>query len=192
MNTNITQVFEEIYKEDKWTNGSGPGSQPKNIRPYVEYLTNLITTAPIRSILDIGCGDWAFMKTVDLHNASYLGIDLVESVILNNLRLYGSDTVKFMVNSAIDYIPENHDMIVIKDVMQHLSYKNCHRILSNITGKFRYLMITNDFTETNTDCENGEWRPVNVSLAPFNLIPYFDFKFQSVPFQKHTIVIKNV
>jgi 2-polyprenyl-3-methyl-5-hydroxy-6-metoxy-1,4-benzoquinol methylase len=192
MNTALTQVFERIYKEDTWTSGSGPGSQPSNVQPYIEYLSDFVINAPVRSILDIGCGDWSFTKTLNLTGVEYLGLDIVDSVITKNRLLYGTDSIKFLTTSATGYKPLfTYDLIIIKDVMQHLSYKHCQQILNNINGGYRYLIITNDFTKTNIDCGDGEWRPLNITLEPFNFTPFFDFQFNSVPLPKHTVVIKS-
>lgn len=192
MNTELVQSFERIYKENVWNFGSGPGSQSVNIQPYIKYLSDFIKNAPIRSILDLGCGDWAFTKTLDLSGVEYLGLDLVDSVISTNRDLYGSDSVRFITTSATGYVARfKYDLVIIKDVLQHLSYKHCHEILKNVSGKYRYLIVTNDFTEINIDCDDGGWRPLNVTKDPFNLTPFYDFQFESVPLPKHTVIVKE-
>ena len=49
MNVNLKRIFTEIYKKDFWTNGSGPGSLPQNVVPYLNFLKKLIIEKQINN-----------------------------------------------------------------------------------------------------------------------------------------------
>ncbi|MBI4414995.1 MAG: SAM-dependent methyltransferase, partial [Candidatus Kerfeldbacteria bacterium] len=54
-------IFEKIYKDKVWYKGSGSGSLPENTTTYRDFLQKYIKQNNIKSILDLGCGDWQFM-----------------------------------------------------------------------------------------------------------------------------------
>ncbi len=88
--------FETIYREKLWgvneenEGYSGGGSELENVLPYYQYLTNFIQEHHIRSVVDLGCGDWTFSKCIDWTGIDYIGYDVVESVIEKNRQKYGS------------------------------------------------------------------------------------------------------
>lgn len=166
-------VFDRIYRNGGWNGkGSGPGSAPAANREYIALLNRLITQKPgIESILDIGCGDWQIMRHVDLSRKRYLGVDVAASVVASNAREFGRDNIRFQVlNPYQDDIPEA-DLIIMKDVAQHLPAACVQKILERIASRCRYALIANDFTEQNVDRDIpvGGWRPINVLAPPFNL-----------------------
>lgn len=184
----LRRIFTNIYDNDLWGHGSGPGSLPENVGSYVEILNWLIEEFKATSVLDVGCGNWMFSSMVNYHTVDYLGVDIVSSVIEENVKKYKKDNISFECRDFTEYVlPKKFDLVVIKDVLQHLSYHNCNKILSNI--KYKLLVITNDFTDENSDCLDGNHRPLNVTLEPFGLKSLYEFTFDSYPLKKHTVVI---
>jgi len=72
----LQNIFDRIYLTDEWNGGSGPGSQPQNTAKYVKFLNSFIRENKIKSILDVGCGDWQLMSMIDLSGVRYKGIDV--------------------------------------------------------------------------------------------------------------------
>jgi tetratricopeptide (TPR) repeat protein len=166
-------VFDRIYRCGGWNGkGSGPGSAPAANRSYIALVNRLVNQTPgIQSILDIGCGDWQIMRQVDLSSRRYLGVDVAPSVIALNVREFSSENIHFQVlNPCTDDIPDA-DLIIMKDVAQHLPTACVQMILERIAGSCRYALIANDFTECNgtRDIPIGGWRPINVLAPPYNL-----------------------
>jgi tetratricopeptide (TPR) repeat protein len=166
-------VFDRIYRNGGWRGkGSGPGSAPEASKDYIALVNRLINQTPgIRSILDIGCGDWQIMRHVDLSRKRYLGVDVAASVIAANVQAFGRENIRFQVlNPCLDDIPDV-DLIMMKDVAQHLPTGCVRKILERIAARCRYALITNDFTEQNVAREIpiGGWRPINVLAPPFDL-----------------------
>lgn len=169
--TDDFEVFDRLYQRGGWDGlGSGRGSTTEASRDYAWLLHKIISyTGTIKTILDIGCGDWQIMRGVDLGSTSYLGIDVAKSIIETNDREFSRTNVQFKVmNPVVHEIPDA-DLIILKDVLQHLTNGHIKVILDKLTKKKAWVLITNDYTgEPPQDIKIGDWRPVNVLLHPFN------------------------
>jgi 2-polyprenyl-3-methyl-5-hydroxy-6-metoxy-1,4-benzoquinol methylase len=166
------EVFSKIYKEDLWHGGSGAGSKIENVKEYVDILQKYIDKPEIKTVLDLGCGDWQFSKFLDLSSVSYLGVDVVESVIDSNNSLYSAPNIEFIGRDITTYEIPKADLIICKDVLQHLCNKDVIEILIKIIKSSKFSLITNDFTsgdKVNKDINNGNYRCLDLSLSPFNL-----------------------
>ena len=80
---NNKEVFTDIYDSKIWKSDiagtlSGPGSDIECSYEYVEFLNKFINKHKIKSVLDLGCGDFNLMRHVNLKNIDYLGIDVDE------------------------------------------------------------------------------------------------------------------
>ncbi|HEU4914156.1 MAG TPA: class I SAM-dependent methyltransferase [Candidatus Saccharimonadales bacterium] len=164
-------VFDEIYNSNTWGFGSGHGSLPSVTRGYRNYLETFIRENNIRSITDYGCGDWQFSKLIDWGDAKYTGVDIVSSVVERNNQLYGKNNVRFMTikPDAIHKIPKA-DLLIVKDVLQHLSDDMVHDFLHNVVPKFKHALITNciwPLDEVNKPIKDGEFRPLDIRKKPF-------------------------
>jgi 2-polyprenyl-3-methyl-5-hydroxy-6-metoxy-1,4-benzoquinol methylase len=166
------EVFSKIYKENLWHGGSGAGSEIENVKEYVDTLQKYIDKPEIKTVLDLGCGDWQFSKFLDLSSVSYLGVDVVESVIESNSSLYSASNIEFINRDITTYEVPKVDLIICKDVLQHLCNKDVIEILIKIIKSSKFSLITNDFTsgdKLNKDINNGNYRCLDLSLSPFNL-----------------------
>ena len=77
----MKQIFEEMYQKKIWGGGSGVGSLPEATVRYRAVLQKLLTDYQVRSVVDIGCGDWQTGSLVDWTGIEYTGIDIVPEVI---------------------------------------------------------------------------------------------------------------
>jgi SAM-dependent methyltransferase len=162
----VRAVFDTIYARAIWGGGSGGGSDVQVAVPYMAYVQHLLGRFAIRSIVDLGCGDWRFSKHLDLSSREYLGVDIVASVIAANTKAYGSDHVRFEVADAITFDIPDCDLLVCKDVLQHLSNANVRAILDRSRAA-RFALFTNDYHPANEDCPNGSTRPLDITRPPF-------------------------
>ena len=166
------KVFSKIYKEDLWKGGSGGGSKVENVKEYVDVLQKYIDKPEVKTVLDLGCGDWQFSKFLDLSSVSYLGVDVVESVIESNSTSYSASNIKFISRDITTYEVPKADLIICKDVLQHLCNKDVVNILVKIITSSKFSLITNDFNPENTenkDIDNGDYRCLDLTLSPFYL-----------------------
>lgn len=171
----MKSAFNFIYSNKLWgvnregTGNSGSGSLISTTMEYRHLLKNFIKDNTITSIVDLGCGDWEWMKEFDLGNIKYTGIDVSSIVIENNTRLYSTNNIKF-INGDVNNITEEVDLIVIKDVLQHLPNQIITDILNIVKTKCKYCLITNDYSENcNKDINIGSYRHIDLTIHPFNI-----------------------
>lgn len=170
------QVFVNSYHEainGKWgtlESLSGPGSTLEQTQTIRAILPNMFSHFSIASILDAPCGDFNWMKTINLDPYTYLGIDVVEAVISQNDAFYGSSTKKFICLDLLTGSLPQVDLIISRDFLVHLSNDDVKKVLKNfkMSGS-RYLLTTTFPTRTNENISSGQWRPLNLQKAPFNL-----------------------
>jgi SAM-dependent methyltransferase len=161
--------FEDIYETNAWGIGSGVGSLPLNNIEYMKFIQEFILRNKVASIVDLGCGDWQFSRFMDWSGVKYTGIDVVSRLVEENRRQYGNDSVEFKLFSTVNDVP-SADLLLCKDLLQHLPNELIKDYLRRLKPKFRYLLLTNDEwpTELNSDIPIGGWRPIRLDQAPFS------------------------
>ena len=174
-------VFNQIYDKHLWGFGSGVGSQESNTVQYRELLQRMFDDERFNSFVDFGCGDFQIMELmkVPLHK-SYVGIDVVAEIIKENRELFGSQHPNYQFHHVEDMSALKlgsqllkGDMIIVKDVLQHLPNESIKYFIDNILPNFKYALITNDYSDDvmhrNSDIAKGQARPVDLTYPPFNL-----------------------
>jgi len=167
------QVFREIKVKNKWgsqESASGYGSEIRSTENLIMELPNLFRMNGIRSILDIPCGDFNWMKKIDLSAFDYIGGDIVKELISENSERYSSNNIKFVTLNIISDVLPPMDLIFVRDCFVHLSYSDIHCAIANIKKSgCKYLMATTfEKTRVNYDIITGGWRPINLLDKPFN------------------------
>lgn len=171
--------FSYIYKSKYWKGAgegslSGAGSNENTTQKIKHELQSFFKQKKIQSILDIPCGDWKWMSTMDFQQVNYIGCDVVKEMIEKNSRLYARDNIKFMVKSLIDDDLPNADLIIVRDLLVHLDTSDILKCLENIKrNNFEYIAITNYPTLKSQHKDKilgDKWRPINLSMEPFSLI----------------------
>lgn len=168
------KVFEHIYKSKYWGEDesvSGGGSTLQQTAEVRKILPELFKKYNVNSFLDLPCGDFYWMTKVDLSGVEYIGADIVKDIIRKNQIKYPAKKLKFEV---IDLLNDNLpavDLMMCRDCFIHLSDENIFKGLENIKrSKIKYLLTTSYIDRVaNTDILTGQWRPLNLLIAPFNL-----------------------
>jgi len=186
----MEQKFTNIYDKGKWgkrdgkgTSGSGSSISP-DTKWYINLLTDVIKTNQIKSVCDIGCGDWNFSKTIDWASlgVNYTGIDCVKSVIDENQKLYSSESVKFIHGDATD-IPEGYDLVILKDVIQHWEDKDVIDSLPKIIANNKFVFLGNGYIFGRDKTKNNwtervldktyHYHPIDINKKPLkDLLDY--------------------
>ena len=175
--------FNFIYKNKYWQNidngslsGAGSNIDDSTHNLSIE-LPNFINKHQVKSLLDMPCGDWAWMSKLNLANIDYIGCDIVEDMITTNNQKYRNAKINFIKkNLSHDDLPEA-DMILVRDLLVHLKYPDIILCLNNIKKyDYKYIAITN-FPKLVKNINNkfgDRWRPINFNLEPY-LLPKPDF-----------------
>ena len=167
------KIFTVIYNENKWgdkQSRSGPGStliQTKTIR---NRLPELLEGYHIHSMLDIPCGDFNWMKEINLDSISYIGADIVEKIIKFNNEEHSKENRKFVkIDILKDELPQV-DLIFCRDLFIHFSYRDIFTAIENIKkSRSKYLLATSNRLGTkNFDILTGQWHPINLLIKPFS------------------------
>ena len=117
--------------------------------PYINLLTQIIVNNNIRLITDLGCGDFWIMRHVlgflaeKNYNFFYNGVDVVEDLINYNRETFRHPNIKFHCMDAAQDDSELPfgELLIIRQVLQHLSNADVKKILSK-TKDFKYMLIT--------------------------------------------------
>ena len=172
----LTSTFNRIYREGTWGTDaagkgiSGSGSTLEITREYRSYLEHFIKEHRVTSIVDAGCGDWNFSRTIDWGGASYLGVDIASDVIDAVRRKHERGRIRFQVGDITDELPAA-DLLISKDVLQHLSNELVHKFIRNNLkpGKYKWVILTNDRGSDNYDIMPGGYRAIDLAAPPFNV-----------------------
>ncbi|MDJ0825374.1 MAG: methyltransferase [Rhodobacter sp.] len=166
----MKDVFERIYRTDHWKGGSGEGSAYAPNKPYVAFLQAFLARRRVRSVVDLGCGDWQFSQHIDWRGVAYDGFDLVDAVQARNRAAFGSATVRF--HAAVedwDALPAA-DLLIAKDVLQHWSNARIAAFLP-VLERYPAALITNCIGDygppLNSDVKDGAFRPLDIRRSPF-------------------------
>lgn len=166
-------VFDRIYKSNFWESSeskSGRGSTMEATLAIRKALPSLFTKYSISSILDVPCGDFNWMRTVDKSDLTYVGGDIVPEIISRNNGLYSIDKVHFeCIDITRDLLPKV-DLIFCRDCFQHLSNENVIKAINNFKNSGSLYLLTTSYPKTwrNYDILNGDYRAINLSKKPFN------------------------
>ena len=167
------ETFANVYRNNSWDDAesrSGPGSRLDQTEEVRNALPDLLTRYQVRDFIDVPCGDWNWMNTIDLGSIRYRGGDIVPELIETNKRRFGNDNRVFEVIDLIEGPLPSGDLLLCRDCLVHFSFKNVERFLANLhRSGIRYLLTTT-FTDqaVNHDIATGDWRPINLEAAPFN------------------------
>lgn len=171
--------FELAYAERHWGSDkhskgtSGVGSTLEFTKLYRVFLQDFLAAHAIRSVVDAGCGTWDFSQSIDWTGIDYLGLDVVASVIESNQRRFGAANVRFAVADIVrDELPPA-DLLLVKDVLQHLSHADITRFLEQLP-RYRHVLIVNDvrpgsLTAELKDISTGGYRPIDPTRPPHSL-----------------------
>ncbi|MCA1591525.1 MAG: class I SAM-dependent methyltransferase [Acidobacteria bacterium] len=172
----MADIFSRIYLNNSWADAesvSGRGSTLARTDAIRRSLPALLESVGARSLLDAPCGDFNWMRDVELGAIEYVGADVVPELIAQNRHRHGDVSRRFVVlDITSDQLPEV-DAILCRDCFIHLSFKHTHAAISNFkrsNSKF-LLATTHTSVRENSDVETGGWRSVNLLLPPFNFPP---------------------
>lgn len=177
--TNVEQTFETVYRRNLWGGAegefySGRGSDPEVAAPYCRFVRKFIQERNIKTVVDLGCGDFRVGQNLLVPGTAYIGVDIVPHLIERNTRKFAGANVSFQVMNAIHDAPPPADLCLIRQVLQHLSNEQILAVLRNCSD-FRYLLVSdhlalNEASEVNIDKTHGP--DTRTSGIRFDLPPF--------------------
>lgn len=194
---NQKQYFTKIFNNNLF-NGkesiSGEGSSLEQTKEIRKELPKLFKELNIKRLLDAPCGDWNWMKELDLSNIHYIGMDIVDKIINMNIIKYAKSNIKFISCNIIEEQLPKADIIFCRDCLVHLSYDNIFKAINNFKkSESTYLLTTTfpHYEKENVDLFKTDiWRAINLEKYPFNfpapLLYIIDIKSGS-PFNNKTL-----
>ena len=193
MNKIFTSIYESKYwgdnKNTAYDGSSGEGSSISyNIR-YISFLKVFIISRGIKSIVDLGCGDFKCGPAIyDNLNIDYTGYDTYDKVINYNKYVSNYNFIHLDFYSNKEEI-QGGDLCIIKDVLQHWELKCIYEFLDYLieSRKFKYILIVNDGNQTmhDTDIKSGDWRPLSYKYYPlkkYNFCKLFAYETKEVSY----------
>jgi hypothetical protein len=182
------EVFTEIYEKNIW--GGKPGefcsgagtSDARLSEPYFAAIEQLARSEGFggKTFVDIGCGDFAVGRRLRPLCGTYIGVDIVRSLVARNMDEFGNPTTNFVHrNISTDPLPAG-DVCIVRQVLQHLSNEQIAAVLRKVAS-YRWVLITehypndNDSIVPNKDQAHGddirvlENSGVYICEPPFNL-----------------------
>lgn len=147
----LNKVFNDIYKNRLWGNDdeddrlfSGEGSFDCRITDqYVKTIKILLQKLQMSSVLDLGCGDFEVGKEFIPYVNKYIAADISSLIIEQNKKRYAGSGVSFIhLDESIEKFP-SADIIIIRQVFQHLSNDHIDAVLHKIqNSEAKYLLVT--------------------------------------------------
>lgn len=143
----VEDTFDKIYRQGFWGHGmsSGAGSHGHTADEFVRVIREIIDQEHIRSIADLGCGEFSIGSRLAGHVERYAAYD-VSKVILerNRGRFAHLANTTFQHLNIIEEIPEPADLVIIRQVLQHLTNTQIETALRNLEQTQSNMIIVAD------------------------------------------------
>ena len=132
------QIFDHVYSDLIWKEGtdtrsaSGDGSDGLWLDESVKHIEQTVLSEK-QTVLEIGCGDFNFGSKIAHLASEYKAGDVSGKVIGQNKERYKDlSNVEFMqLDATKDELPKA-DVVIIRQVLQHLPNAMIQDILSNV------------------------------------------------------------
>lgn len=177
----MTQIYEmHLWGGKNFDFYSGAGSHDfeittpylKSIIAFLESHNNSLT------VCDLGCGDFNIGKHLTKYSKKYIAVDIVESLIERNKKLFKEDNLAF---HALDISKQElppADCIILRQVLQHLSNQEIQKVVEKLIN-YKYVILTEHIPlghfSPNKDIISGQGirlkqnSGVNILEVPFSL-----------------------
>lgn len=187
MDSSHKDLFDFCAKNNLWQYGaikeglgesmSGIGSHKIYTRRFVSHVNRIIEEKQIKTIFDASCGDWNWMRDVNLNGIEYVGNDISSVVIEHNKDKYDdAENVHFLCGDCLEHLQEkknnSYDLCVLRQTLEHLSNEDCIDIVSEVKRTSRYAIITSGTpSETSNSrdfvCDGVSSRTITLDMSPF-------------------------
>lgn len=167
-------IFASIYERNFWGAGesrSGPGSTLSSTRAIRRRLPIILRDIGARTFLDAPCGDFNWMRAVDIDGVFYTGGDIAEGLIVSLRASYAEVIRRFQILDIVNDPVPTVDLWMCRECLMHLPTKDVFGVLRNFhrSGTGHFLTTSFDLTTINEDLPSPGFRPLNLRIDPINL-----------------------
>jgi 2-polyprenyl-3-methyl-5-hydroxy-6-metoxy-1,4-benzoquinol methylase len=189
-NVSTQEVFSLIYEEGIWGNSkdksrpffSGSGSDDSVIvSSYIQAMRAFLSTLDRKpKVVDLGCGDFTVSSKIRDLCDTYIACDIVPQLVKFNKETYKELDVDFkVIDFTTEAIPSG-DIVIIRQVLQHLSNSQIMQVIPKLISQYKYVILTehlpdlqrfehNDDITSGPETRLGFESGVVLTSAPFNL-----------------------
>jgi SAM-dependent methyltransferase len=173
-------VFTQIYREKRWPRVAAPDDHESAVIAYSQCVSHFIRSQGIRTVVDLGCGNFSAARRIAALPIHYMGVDVVAPLIEANRRRFPADNVLFRcLDIVTDPLPKG-ELCLLREVFQHLSNAQILAILPKLR-QYRWVIVTElqlpdgDRSRANYDKPQGAhtrvlWDSyVDLAAPPFEL-----------------------
>lgn len=174
-------------RSQRWGDGtsrSGSGSNLENTGVLRAELPALLARLDIRALLDLPCGDWAWMQHVDLSGLDrYIGGDVVPAIVEHVRREHSAPGREFVQLDALSTDLPKVDAVMIRDLFGHLDHAQVRRLVRNVKSSGAKWLLATHYPDlaANTNIAMGCWRPQNFTLPPYSWPEPMDLLWERPP-----------
>lgn len=198
----LQEIFSSVYREGRWgrsnesgwTFFSGTGSHdPAMYQPYLDAIAGLVARIGGKpDAVDLGCGDFNIGSRLRPLFGAYTACDIVPELIEVNCARFAQSDVDFRcLDLSRDPLP-SAEVVMVRQVLQHLANPEIAAFVRAIEGKCRYLVVTEHWPAMssfppNLDKPNGAdirltiGSGVVLTAPPFNLQARLSERLCAVP-----------
>jgi len=140
------ETFTRIYAKNLWGGQpgefcSGLGSTDTHADNYAKMVREFIASHDVRSVVDLGCGDFRVAARFIGPGLDYTGVDIVPELIAHNQAHHGSETLRFLSRDILEDDLPRADLCLIRQVLQHISNDEIQTVLTRLSG-FTHVIVT--------------------------------------------------
>jgi ubiquinone/menaquinone biosynthesis C-methylase UbiE len=180
----LKSIYNMFYLRGMWGDmgggsKSGLGSSLEYTESYTENLVKIIDEYGIKNIFDCSCGDWFWTQHIKDKFENYIGNDITEQLILDNISQFQSENINFVCNDMLSqmgtYEDKQFDLIICRHTLEHLPTDYNMNSIKEMKRISKYGLITSSVqpdVKNNIDINVdygyiGQSRSVNIELSPY-------------------------
>ncbi len=164
---------------------SGPGSSLTSAAAASNLLLRKLRELPIRSVLDLGCGDWNWMQNLGFphpipgRRITYEGWESSQKLVDALRAKYGQEGVDFHVRDVSTETFPDVDLIIARDILFHMPPDMALGVVERIKKSCKYLAAPSYlFASENSHfseylgIKGWGYFLINMNAEPFSLEPF--------------------
>lgn len=171
------KVFTHLVDSFGWCPGHkgetpcGEGSYLDACAPIVQHLPEWFKTYGIKSVVDVGCGDFHWMRGINFDGMEYDGFDVVKKFVDELQKTHDKTNVRFHHADALEAPLPKADLYICKDVLNHYPVELGLRLLSKMRDSAKYFAALTfpGYPRESGRIALGAWWFIDLAQPPFNL-----------------------